>query len=151
MIYAIKEGHVIEQGTHKELLAKNGYYAGLVRSQLAQDEIETKEELDIKEKKSSLKRRNTDEEVQFQKKDDEIYIEQDTVKLNPCRVLKEVVENHCFILIIAMIGAAGVGASQPINGMVMAHALNGMNSMYQTIRFDDALKYSWLLLLIAFL
>lgn len=50
-----------------------------------------------------------------------------------------------------MIGAAGVGASQPINGMVMAHALNGMNSMYQTIRFDDALKYSWLLLLIAFL
>ena len=151
MIYAIKEGHVIEQGTHKELLAKNGYYAGLVRSQLAQDEIETKEELDIKEKKSSLKRRNTDEEVQFQKKDDEIYIEEDTVKLNPCRVLKEVVDNHCFILVIAVIGAAGVGASQPINGMVMAHAINGMNSMYQTIRFDDALKYSWLLLLISFL
>ena len=151
MIYAIKEGHVIEQGTHKELLAKNGYYAGLVRSQLAQDEIETKEELDIKEKKSSLKRRNTDEEVQFQKKDDEIYIEEEKVKLNPCRVLKEVVDNHCFILVIAMIGAAGVGASQPINGMVMAHALNGMNSMYQTIRFDDALKYSWLLLFIAFL
>lgn len=71
--------------------------------------------------------------------------------MNPCRVLKEVVDNHCFILVIAMIGAAGVGASQPINGMVMAHALNGMNSMYQTIRFDDALKYSWLLLLIAFL
>ena len=73
LIYAIKEGKVIEQGTHKQLLALNGYYAGLVRSQLAQDEIETKEELEIKEKKSSLKRRNTDEEVQFQKKDHEIY------------------------------------------------------------------------------
>ena len=71
LIYAIKEGRVIEQGTHKELLQLNGYYAGLVRSQLAQDEIETKEELEIREKKSSLKRRNTDEEVQFQKKDDE--------------------------------------------------------------------------------
>ena len=151
LIYAIKEGRVIEQGTHKELLQLNGYYAGLVRSQLAQDEIETKEELEIREKKSSLKRRNTDEEVQFQKKDDEIYIEQDTVKLNPCRVLKEVVHNHCFILVLAMIGAAGVGASQPVNGLMMAHALNGMNSMYQTIRYDDALYYSWFLLLIAVL
>ena len=44
-----------------------------------------------------------------------------------------------------MIGAAGVGASQPVNGLMMAHALNGMNSMYQTIRYDDALYYSWFL------
>ena len=151
LIYAIKEGKVIEQGTHKELLAKNGYYAGLVRSQLAQDEIETKEEIEIREKKSSLKRRNTDEEVQFQKKDDEIYIEEETVKVNPCRIIKEVVHEHCTILVLAVIGAAGVGASQPINGFVMAKALNGMNSMYQTIRFDDALYYAWFLLLIAFL
>ena len=34
-------------------------------------------------------------------------------------------------------------------GLVMSHALNGMNSMYETIRFDKALKYSWLLLMIA--
>ena len=151
LIYAIKEGRVIEQGTHKQLLEANGYYAGLVRSQLAQDEIETKNELEIKEKKSSLKRRNTDEEVQFQKRDDELYIEQDTVKVNPCRVMKEVVENHCAILIVAIIGAAGVGASQPVNGLIMAKALNGMNSMYETVRFDDALFYSWFLLFIAFL
>ena len=151
LIYAIKEGKVIEQGTHKQLLELNGYYAGLVRSQLAQDEIETKEELEIREKKSSLKRRNTDEEVQFEKKDDEIYIEEETVKVNPCRVIKEVIHEHCFILIMAIIGAIGVGASQPVNGLVMAHALNGMNSMYQTIRYDKTLKYSWFLLLIAFL
>ena len=135
MIYAIKEGRVIEQGTHKQLLELNGYYAGLVRSQLAQDEIETKEELEIKEKKSSLKRRNTDEEVQFKKRDEELYIEQDTVKVNPCRVMKEVVENHCAILVLAIIGAAGVGASQPVNGLIMAKALNGMNSMYETVRY----------------
>ena len=151
LIYAIKEGKVIEQGTHKELLQKNGYYAGLVRSQLAQDEIETKEELEIREKKSSLKRRNTDEEVQFQKKDDEIYIEEETVKLNPCRVLKEVVNEHCFVLIMAIFGAVGVGASQPVNGFVMAKAMNGMNSMYETIRFDEALKYGLFLMLVAFL
>ena len=50
LIYAIKEGHVVEQGTHKQLLELNGYYAGLVRSQLAQDEIETKEELEMQKK-----------------------------------------------------------------------------------------------------
>ena len=151
LIYAIKEGRVIEQGTHKELLAQNGYYAGLVRSQLAQDEIETKEELEIREKKSSLKRRNTDEEVQFRKQDDELYIEEDTVKVNPCRIVKEVVHEHCCILVLAIIGAVGVGASQPVNGFVMAKCLNGMNSMYETIRYDDTLYYCWFLLLIAFL
>ena len=54
LIYAIKEGRVIEQGTHKQLLELNGYYAGLVRSQLAQDEIETKEELEKKKMRNYI-------------------------------------------------------------------------------------------------
>ncbi|MBP5444864.1 MAG: ATP-binding cassette domain-containing protein, partial [Acholeplasmatales bacterium] len=149
LIYAIKEGHVVEQGTHKELLAQNGYYAGLVRSQLAQDEIETKEEMEMESKKSSLKRRNTDEEVQFERKDEEIYTEEDTVKVNPCRVLKEVVDSHCFVLVLAVIGALGVGAMQPLNGLIMAHAMNGLNSMYETIRYDKGLKYSIIFLILA--
>ena len=151
LIYAIKEGRVIEQGTHKELLAQNGYYAGLVRSQLAQDEIETKEELEMQEKKSSLKRRNTDEEVQFQRKDSEIYVEESDVKVNPCRILKEVVREHFSIFILSIIGSIGCGVSQPIIGFVMAKALNGLNSMYETIRYDVGLKYGLYLLLIAVL
>ena len=35
IIYALQNGQVAESGTHKELLEKNGYYAGLVKSQLA--------------------------------------------------------------------------------------------------------------------
>ena len=73
------------------------------------------------------------------------------VKIKPYCVMKEVVENYCAFLIVAIIGAVGVGASQPVNGLVMSKALNGMNSMYETVRFDDALFYSWFLLLIAFL
>ena len=151
LIYAIKEGHVVEQGTHKQLLELNGYYAGLVRSQLAQDEIETKEEMEMQSKKSSLKRRNTDEEVQFQNREEEIYTEEEAVKVNPCRVLKEVTNENCCALIFAIIGAAGVGCSQPLNGLVMAHAMNGLNSMYQTIRYDKGLKFSMIFLGLAVL
>ena len=133
------------------ILAINGYYAGLAISQLAKDEIETKEELEMKKKKTSLKRRNTDEEVQFQRKDSEIYIEEDTVKLNPCRVVREVTRDHCCVLILALIGAAGVGFSQPVNGLIMAHAMNGLNSMYETIRYDKGLKFGLIFLIIAFL
>ena len=150
LIYAIKEGTVIEQGTHKELLAKKGYYAGLVKSQLAQDEIETKEEIEIKTKKSSFKRRNTDEEVQFQKKDDEIYIEQDKVKIRPCKLFGEL-RDEKITLILAVFGAAIIGVITPINGLIMAKAMNGLNSRYQTIRYDEGLKYSIIFLILAFL
>ena len=149
LIYAIKEGHVVEQGTHKQLLELNGYYAGLVRSQLAQDEIETKNEMEeMTRKKTSLKRRNTEEEVQFQRRDEEIYTEEDKITVNPCRIIKEVVKTHCFVLTLAIIGAAGVGALSPLNGWVMANAMNGLNSMYETKRYDDGLEYGlWALLL----
>ena len=43
LIYTIKNGKVLEQGTHQQLLALNGYYAGLVKSQLAAEEFESKE------------------------------------------------------------------------------------------------------------
>ena len=150
LIYAIKEGTVIEQGTHKELLAKKGYYAGLVKSQLAQDEIEAKEEQEMKSKKSSLKRRNTDEEVQFQKKDYEIFIEQDKVKLRPCKIFEELREEK-WTLFWAILGTAIIGVITPINGLFMAHAMNGLNSKFETVRYDKGLKYSMIFLAFAFL
>jgi ABC-type multidrug transport system fused ATPase/permease subunit len=52
-IFAIKEGKVCEVGTHQELLEKNGYYAGLVKSQLAADELEKK---DLPKKKKEKKK-----------------------------------------------------------------------------------------------
>ena len=32
----MKDGHIIEQGNHEELLQKNGFYAALYNSQFAQ-------------------------------------------------------------------------------------------------------------------
>ena len=148
LIYAIKEGKVIEKGTHKELLNKKGYYAGLVKSQLAQDEIETKEEEEMKNKKISLKRKNTDEEVQFSKKDEEIFIEQDNVKLRPCRLFEELKEEK-MTLFLAILGVAIVGISIPITGLITARSMNVLNSKYETVRYDDGLKYAMVNLILA--
>ena len=131
------------------MLEKKGYYAGLVKSQLAQDEIETKEEQEMKEKKSSLKRRNTDEEVHFVKKDDEIYIDQDKVKVQPCKIFKELTEEKVTIF-LAILGAAVIGISTPINGLIMAKSMNALNSKYETIRYDDGLFYAMIMLILAF-
>lgn len=38
MIYALQDGKVVEQGTHSELLARGGYYAGLYRMQFGDGE-----------------------------------------------------------------------------------------------------------------
>ena len=35
MILVMKDGHIIEQGNHESLLAKNGFYAKLYNSQFA--------------------------------------------------------------------------------------------------------------------
>lgn len=35
IILVMKDGHIIEQGSHKELLSKNGFYATLYNSQFA--------------------------------------------------------------------------------------------------------------------
>ena len=35
VILVMKDGHIIEQGTHESLLAQNGFYANLYNSQFA--------------------------------------------------------------------------------------------------------------------
>ena len=151
LIYAIKGGKVLEQGTHKELLEKGGYYAGLVRSQLAQDEIETQNKIEeIERKKTSIKRRNTDEEVHFERRDNEISVSEKDVKLRPCAILAELCD-YKKDLILACLGACILGCLSPVNGLIMAKAINALNSKYQTIRYDDGLKYAFIFLAFAFL
>ena len=36
-ILVMKAGHIIEQGTHDELMSKNGFYANLYNSQFSQE------------------------------------------------------------------------------------------------------------------
>ena len=101
-------------------------------------------------KKSSLKRQNTDEEVKFEKKDNEIFIEQENVKIQVSRLLGEIPDKK-INMFLACLGAAIVGGLTPANGVMMGNAMNGLNSKYETIRYDKGLKYALLFLLVAFL
>ena len=151
LIYACKGGKVLEQGTHKELLEKGGYYAGLVRSQLAQDEIETQNKKEeILRKKTSIKRRNTEEEVHFEKKENEISLSEKDVKFRMCNIFREL-NDYKLDIGLACLGAAILGCLSPVNGFIMAKAINALNSKYQTIRYDDGLKYAFIFLAFAFL
>ena len=104
----------------------------------------------MKENKNSLQRRNTDEEVHFDKKEEEIYINQDKVKVKPLKIFKELREEKC-TLFIAILGAAIIGIITPINGLVMAKAMNSLNSKYETIMYDNGLRYSIIFLIFAFI
>ncbi len=153
LIYAIKEGKIIEQGTHKQLLEKNGYYAGLVRSQLAQDELESKEQnLDpMMKKKSSLRKSGTlSGSYQIQgATTSKVYIKQDDVKVDPSRLLHELRHNR-LNLIIATFGAAGVGVMSPITGFVMGKSMNALNSSNEDTIRKQGLKWGLMFFVIAF-
>jgi len=40
LIVVLKDGEIVEQGTHKELVAKRGIYANMYRQQRLQEELE---------------------------------------------------------------------------------------------------------------
>ena len=40
LILVMKEGNIIEQGNHEEIMAQGGFYADLYNSQFTEDEVE---------------------------------------------------------------------------------------------------------------
>ena len=90
MIYAIKEGKVLEKGTHKELLALNGYYAGLVKSQISGEDTQDK----LKRKKTSVYSNASSSVDDEEENDDEIKQE----KPKPKRKLMPIQNGRVFTL-----------------------------------------------------
>ena len=152
LIYVIKEGKVYEQGTHEELLNKGGYYADIIRPQLIKDELEVQNKKDEEyiKKNTTIKRSNTEEEVHFERRDNEISKSPDDVSIGFCTIMKDL-WMYKLDFIIACLSAIILGVVQPFKGFINGKGVKAINSKYQTFRYDNALKYGWIYLLISFI
>lgn len=122
MILAIKDGKVQEKGTHKELLEKQGYYAGLVKSQLAEDALGSKEDnLQLTKKIASVGDNRMIKKVSSQVEAYE-QLEQieknKTIPVKRMRIFK-MLKNHKCDLFLATIGSAVQGGLNPVNGLLL--------------------------------
>ena len=155
LIYAIKEGKVLEQGTHQELLAKNGYYAGLVKSQLAQDELESKEAniaSALQRKKSSVLQRMNSRQHSSQVIDPNVAIEQlekgKVIKVDRGRLFSNL-KGTKLDMFLGTFGSAMTGALNPATGFILAMSINALSSTDDDTIKKDGLFYSMMYLLVA--
>ena len=151
IIYVLKNGNVSEQGTHEELLNKGGYYANIIRLQLMKDELENQnKQEEYVRKMTSIKRVNTEEEVHFERRDNEISKSPDDISLNCCSIIKDL---FAFKLdfILGVISLIIIGVFPPLSGFFRGKIITSLNSKYETKRYDDGLKFSVIFLIIEFL
>ena len=144
IIFALKNGKVVEKGTHQELLDKNGYYANLVKSQIGTEdnhkEIEKREALKKKlTKKLSSNYSQIIEQNELQK--EKTIIEQKKIKVKFSEVFKLLSDNKCD-LILGTIGGFIYGAGTPITGLFLGKVLLALSPQEDEIIKKDGLKWS---------
>ena len=150
LIYVLKDGIILEQGNHNQLLESNGFYAELVKSQITNDAIleEIKHERRITLRENTLSRRV--ESIKFEKRDNAISLSEKDIPIRPCAVLKEL-SDYKLDIFLACLGAIIIGIIAPFLGKTIWDTHNSLNSIYETKRYDEGLKYSFVFLAFAFL
>jgi len=123
-------------------LSKRGYYEAIIRSQLIKEELENqyKKEEYIR-KMTCIKRVNTEDEVRFERRNNEISKSPDDVSLSICTIIKESL-NFKFYFVLSFISLIILGVIPPLSGFYTGKVINSLNSKYETIRYDDGLKFS---------
>ena len=149
LIYVLKNGKVFEQGNHNELLESNGLYAELVKSQITNEQIinEIKHERKITLRNTITRRVET---MKFEQRDNAISLSEKDIPIRPCSVIKELCDYKLDIF-LACLGAIIIGVVAPFLGKTMGDTHNKLNSIYETRRYDDGLKYAFIFLAFAFL
>ena len=143
LICVMQKGKIIEQGTHEQLLQSDGYYAGLIRTQLAEEEIQKlNEEEELISNNVELKRTKS-EEILFENRDNAISLSEKDISVNPCAIFSELNE-YKFDIFLVCLGAVGVGTIIPVVAYFKAKTKIALNSIYETVRYDDGLKYSFI-------
>ena len=146
LIYVLKEGKVIEQGTHEELLKNGGYYCEIIRTKLIRDELDTQK------KKEKLQRTKTifekNDLIHFEVKEKEIAKTPSDIHLSYITLIKDLWSNYKLNFVFASLAAIAFGALPPFNGFYKGECTKALNSIYETKRYDDSRKYSIIYLIL---
>ena len=128
-------------------MLKGGYYEKTIRPQLLREELEKSNRKDeYIRKMTSLKRVNTEEEVHFERRDEELSLSPDNVKLNVCKMIKIIMKDKCHF-IFALISSILYGVFPILKGYFLGKAITSITSKYQVIRYDDGLKFALMYLI----
>ena len=129
IIYALKNGKVVEKGTHQELLNLNGYYAGLIKCQIDKDNEENKKKSD-KDSSISFDNLVEDEEI-----DEEVVIAKPKPKpkkkligIKTGRIFTLYRNKKCLVF-LASLGSLMAGAMSPLAGFNLSNCINAFSSV----------------------
>ena len=150
LIYVLKNGKVYEQGTHEELLQKGGYYANTIKSQLVLDNIKKHNEIEKFIKRMTTPNRTKTKQINFKNYGKELSKSPDDIKLTFSTILKDL-WIFKFEFLLGVISFIVLGVINTFSGLIIGKCLNSVNSIYQTKRYDDTLKYCIILLILSFL
>ena len=129
IIFALKNGKVLEQGTHSELLDRNGYYAGLIKSQITQEEFEKKESNFYSTFSSNFSMRNS-RNLSFISRTPtssaEELIKEEDINIEK-KKLFEIISDHKCDIFLGLFGAFFYGVGSTVAGLVMGYAINALS------------------------
>ena len=164
LIYVMKNGKIIEQGTHRKLRNLNGFYTSLIKDQLAEDEIRNLNErirtnnMDY----SNISVNMSDIVDQFEDEDNldesklsvasrisEPEIEEKKIKIER-KKLWDLVTDHKCDLSIGIISSLLFGSVCPFVGLVIGKSINFLSSKNDDIIRPEGIKYSMIYIGIAF-
>ena len=97
----------------KNLWKEGGYYSNLIISQLAQDEIESKNKQEEKLKEKASIKWNKNEEIKFERRDNAITLSEKEVSVRPCAIVTEL-HNNKLDIFLGCFGALISGCLWPL-------------------------------------
>ena len=132
VIYAIKDGKVLEKGIHEELLKLNGYYAGMVKSQMDGTDNK-KDNMNKKDRHSSVySAMSSNFENELNKSDDEIKKEKPKKKKKLISVQRgrifSLYRNRKMLVFLASVASFFAGAVMPSAGFNLSNCINAFAS-----------------------
>ena len=148
LIYAIKDGEIVEQGTHQELIDKGEYYYGLIKAQIGKDNKKKKNIDKLKEENIYIlthhQKKTNYRDVQ--KAQDDIVEKQGVIHGEIFKLLKN---NKCD-LALGIIGSLISGAITPLSGYILGKAGVVLASNHYHLIWHKSIFWCFVFLIVTF-